>query len=362
MRVRAIAIASEHSNTVGTVEIECTAQGLAITYIDAARVGDEGVPVPFEQGQRVSVDWSSVRHARHIGSALALEFELPHGGAQRCLLVHFSTGHDVTLQEVQHRRLLLRLWTLGLSVVLASALALAAPRLSPSIGPISGLTAGFVFAVILILIGVKAERFLADGGRRSKVLGELFVSDLLAFLPNIPVGPLEVSAKRFNFPRFDGIVPRTTLAISLTLADALLAALIMFRWIITPHDDSLERNVPEFASPAPPTFSENSERSPVPASTPISTAIELPVSPVPAKSAPVASLPIAGVARVAGPCECKRADSLLWGQPLPRVSLVVLSSHRYKRREHEHVEVEFAAINNSDHEIAELTSMAEFFQ
>jgi hypothetical protein len=41
---------------------------------------------------------------------------------------------------------------------------------------------------------------------------------------------------------------------------------------------------------------------------------------------------------------------------------VVLSSRRYKRHEHEHVELEFAAINNSDHEVAELTSMAEFFQ
>jgi hypothetical protein len=70
----------------------------------------------------------------------------------------------------------------------------------------------------------------------------------------------------------------------------------------------------------------------------------------------------AAVARLTGPCECQRADSLLWSKPIPRLSLIVLSSRRYKRKEHEHVEVEFAAINNSNRDLSELTSMAEFFE
>jgi len=361
MRVRAFAIASEHSNTVGTVEVECTANGLALTYIDAARVGDEGVPIAFDRWQQVLIDWSWVRQARLLGAALAIEFELPSMGVQRCLLVHFSSGHDVTLQEFQQKRLLLRLWTLGTSVVLASAIALAAPRLSPAIGPWMGLLAGVSFAVILVVIGGKAERILSDGGRQSKVLGELFANDLLAFVPKIPREPFQVSAKPFSWPHFDGILPRTTLAISLTLAGALLAALIMFRWVVVSHDEVSDHYVQRSPEPVRAAL----DQPPKPAAA-LKGALP-PVTSAPAidsnqpSTAPIASSN-AGTARTSGPCQCQRADSLLWSQPLPRVSLIVLLSRRYKRHEHEHVEVEFAAINNSDKDVSELTSMAEFFQ
>ena len=360
MRVRAFAIASPHSNTVGTVEVECTAEGLVLTYIDAARIGDEGVPIAFDRWQKVLIDWAFVRQARLLGAALSIEFEMPSMGIQRCLLVHFSSGHDVTLQEFQQKRLLLRLWTLGTSIVLASAIALSAPRLSPTIGPLMGLLAGVTFAVILVAIGARAERFLSDGGRRSKVLGELFANDLLAFVPNIPHEPLQVSAKPFAWPRFDGILPRTTLAISLTLAGALLAALIMFRWIVVAHDDDSDRLVQQPTDPGRVAL----VRPPQPAATP--KALPPPPATASIESSPPMTPPIAvpnaGTARTSGPCQCQRADSLLWSQPLPRVSLIVLSSRRYKRHEHEHVEVEFAAINNSDKDVSELTSMAEFFQ
>jgi hypothetical protein len=44
------------------------------------------------------------------------------------------------------------------------------------------------------------------------------------------------------------------------------------------------------------------------------------------------------------------------------VSLIVLSSRKYQRHNHDHIELEFAAINNSDREFSELTSMVEFFE
>ena len=362
MRVRAIAIASEHSNTVGTVEIDCTPNGLSLTYVDAARIGDEGVPVAFERWQEVVVDWSHVRQVKLLGSALSLEFEVPPAGVQRCLLVHFSTGHEDTLQDVQQRRLLMRLWTIGVSVVVASAIALAAPRVSPSVGPWLGLCAGAIFAAILMAIGLKAERFLADGGRKSAVLGDMFVNDLMAYVPNIPREPFVAAPKAFKLPRLDGILPRTTLAISLTLAGALLAALIMFRWIIEGHNESADVGAEAAAiAPLPNAAPTREAVATVPAqSVPI--AIRPAVEAVAPSAAIAAKSQPAGQARTTGPCECQRADSLLWSQPLPKVSLIVLSSKRYKRHNHEHVELEFAAINNSDREITELTSMAEFFE
>ncbi len=362
MRVRAIAIASERSNTVGTVELDCTAQGLSLTYVDAARVGDDGAPVAFERWQQVVVAWSNVHQAKQLGSGLYIEFEVPPTGVQRCFLVHFSTGHDDTLQHIQQRRLLMRFWTIGVSVIVASATALAAPRLSPNVGPWLGLMAGLMFAAVLVAIGLKAERFLADGGRKSASYGELLVNDLIAYVPNIPREPLVASPKRFVWPRFDGILPRTTLAVSLTLAGALLAALIMFRWIVTGRDESSDRNDQPDIKDAPAVasaYQQPVEPNPVaPVTTPLPQPSATARTPVPSQTRSTNS----GQARTTGPCECQRSDSLLWSQPLPRVSLIVLSSRRYKRHEHEHVELEFAAVNNSDHEVNELTSMAEFFE
>jgi hypothetical protein len=361
MRVRAIAIASEHANTVGTVELECTAAGLEVTYVDAARVGGDGATVAFTTNQRMVIDWSRVLQARPLGSANLLEFELPHAGPQRCLLVHFTTGNEVTLQVVQQRRLLLRLWIMGIAVVVASGIALAAPRMSPGIGPIAGLVSGVLFAGLLITIGLTTERWLADGGRRSRAIRDAFIGDLLSFMPELNRDPLAPAPKPFKLPRFDRILPRTTLAISLTLAGALLAALVMFRWIVSaPTSSEVEQMhaAPVTREPARLEAPPAEELRPAP--TPLPTIAAPP--PVDTAEPTHANQDSTAVARVTGPCDCPRSDSLLWSKPIPSLSLVVLASRRYKRKEHDRVELEFAAINNSNQDISELTSMAEFFQ
>lgn len=361
MRVRAIAIASEHANTVGTVELECAAAGLEVTYVDAARVGADGATVAFSTNQRMVIDWSHVQQARPLGSANLLEFSLPHAGTQSCLLVHFTTGNEVTLQVVQQRRLLLRLWITGIAVVVASGIALAAPRMSPSIGPIAGLVSGVLFAGLLITIGLTAERWLADGGRRSRAIRDAFIGELLSFLPELNRDPLAPAPKAFKLPRFDRVLPRTTLAISLALAGALLAALIMFRWMVSAPTSSevAQVHVPRVATePARIEVAEVEQPRPTPAAVPTTAIPELADAAVPTRP----NQDNSAIARVTGPCDCPRSDSLLWSKPIPSLSLVVLSSRRYKRKEHDRVEVEFAAINNSNQDFTELTSMAEFFQ
>ena len=360
MRVRAIAIASEHANTVGTVELECTAAGLEVTYVDAARVGADGATVAFTINQRMIIDWSQVLQARPLGSANLLELDLPHAGAQRCLLVHFTTGNEVTLQVVQQRRLLLRLWIMGIAVVLASGIALAAPRMSPSIGPIAGLVSGVLFAGLLITIGLTAERWLADGGRRSRAIRDALIGELLSFMPELNRDPLAPAPRPFKLPRFDRVLPRTTLAISLTLAGALLAALVMFRWIVSAPSSSEVAQIHTQRVAKEPARIEVEQPRSAPTPVPLPTVTEPTVA-----DAAVASRPSqdnTAVARLTGPCDCPRSDSLLWSKPIPSLSLVVLASRRYKRKEHDRVEVEFAAINNSNKDISELTSMAEFFQ
>ena len=360
MRVRAISVASEQSNTIGTIELECTAQGLVLTYVDAVRVVADGAPVAFEPWQQVIVEWSKMKHARQLGSALSLEFELPASGTQRCVLVHFTTGPAETLQEIQQKRLLIRLWTVGVSVTLASAAALASPRFSPHVGPWLALFGGVGFAAILIIIGFKAERFIADGGQQSQILGAQFASELLSFVPDVPQDPQKPSAKKFVWPRLDGLLPRTTLAIALTLAGALLAALIMFRWVMYGQSSAREMATQAHVEveKARSDVTEQRDEPALPQPKLQTPAAEPSPAPTPAKAQAASPSQV----RVTGPCECQRADNLLWSEPLPKVSLVVLSSRKYQRHNHDHVEVEFAAINNSDREISELASMVEFFE
>ena len=359
--MRAIAIASEQYNTVGTVELECAAQGLVLTYVDTVRVMPDGAPIAFEPWQQVTIEWSRLRHATQAGAALSLEFELPTSGLQRCLLVHFSTGPAETHQELQQKRLLFRLWTVGSSVVLASAIALASPRVSPQLGPWLGLFGGLAFAAILMAIGFTAEQFIATGGRHSKLLGEQFINDLIAFVPAVSQEPLKLPVKQFVWPRLDGLLPRTTLAIALTLAGALLAALIMFRWVSSNQNSSPEPPMNLDSNIGPRNLAaEESPKVPEPISE--SRPKQVAAAPVTDTATPIERpAPSAASVRLTGPCDCQRADSLLWSQPIPRVSLIVLASRKSTRRNHDHIELEFAAINNSDREISELTSMVEFF-
>jgi hypothetical protein len=361
MKVRAIAIASAEANVVGTVELQPSAMGLTITYVDAVSLSEPGAPIAFESGQQITVAWCNVSAARHKGVVLWLELRLLHGGSQRLMLVHFSVGQQLSPQLLHHRRLLVRLWAVGVGAVLVVLSALGVPRLSPTLGPLAGLGIGSLFAAAIYVVACKADTWLSDGGQKSQLTGELFISDLLAYLPQIPVRPPARQPWRPRWPNLQGILPRTTLAISLTLAGALLAALIMIRWTVTARDDSAPAEFAVARSVAAPDTPPAAERKLQPASQ---------VEPLaePVDSAKVAAAPAAApglattpTAKVAGPCQCERPESLLWGEPLPRVSLIVLSSRRYQRHHHDHIELDFAAINNSDTDVAELTSMVEFF-
>jgi hypothetical protein len=219
-----------------------------------------------------------------------------------------------------------------------------------------------LFAGLLITIGLTAERWLADGGRRSRAIRDSFIGDLLSFMPELNRDPLAPAPKPFKLPRFDRVLPRTTLAISLTLAGALLAALVMFRWMVSAPTSSevASMHAPRVAQEPARIEVEEPRIAQAPAPLPLPTLAEpnLADAAVPSRSRQDST----AVARLTGPCDCPRSDSLLWSKPIPSLSLVVLASRRYKRKERDRVELEFAAINNSNKDISELTSMAEFFQ
>jgi hypothetical protein len=62
-----------------------------------------------------------------------------------------------------------------------------------------------------------------------------------------------------------------------------------------------------------------------------------------------------------GACDCAGAFDPLRGEPLPRVSLIVLGSRNYVRSGRTQTEADLAVINNSDRDLYDLASSVEFF-
>jgi hypothetical protein len=361
VKVRAIAIASPRSNVIGAVELSTSADGLRVIYVDAAHCGSDGVPVALGRNSECLVAWEKVVDGRVLGNAILLELAVGPQIVQRLLLVRFTFGHDRTPHELRQRRVLLRAVALGLGIMTLVIGALAGPRLAPNAGPLFGVTLGVILAVLVTIAGVISDRLLVTGGNSSVLVRDIFIGELMATLPRLPREPGTNAASRpaFRLPPLDGILPRTTVAVTITLSGALLAALVMAKWVFFgDHTDvkQTDRRTSEaFVQPA--------ESKPlVPAVVPVKTEIANPIPSGSTVSTPAIAHAGPGDLRVLGPCTCSRADSPLWREPLPHLTPLVLASRRFPHKNHEDVEIELAVINNSDRPLGNISVLVEFFE
>src|SRR4051812_34783991 len=112
MRYRAIAMASERSNAVGTVELECMPTGLSLVYLGVG-AWSKGRPPPEPAEHRtLPVPWPSVVRASLEGEQLFLEIDAELGPLNRLCLVHFSSGTALHHHELYRRRLVVRIATI----------------------------------------------------------------------------------------------------------------------------------------------------------------------------------------------------------------------------------------------------------
>lgn len=365
MKVRAIAIATARTNVIGSVELATLPEGLRLVYIDAAQLGADGAPVAFERGTECTVPWGQVRDARLTGTALFLDLQLGPLHSHRLMLVRFSFGNDKSPHELRQRRLLLRAFAIATGLMTVMAMTFALPRMSPHLGPFFGLGLGITLAASITLAGIVADRWLVSGGQPSALVREIFVGELMSTLPRVPREPATPLSPVIRLPNLEGLLPRTTLAVTITLAGGLLAALVMAKWVFwgnraEVHEASLsdlarsrpnadrerESDRAQDPPPEPPTAGLGS-------TSPDSSAAVVPPSSVPATP---------GGLVVRGPCSCSRADSPLWRDPLPRLTPLVLATRRFPHKNHEDVELELAVVNNSDRPLGNISALVEFFE
>jgi len=72
MRFRAIAMASERSNAVGTVELECAPTGLSLVYLEVGGFTEGYVSANQAQGEKLLVPWPQLVEASVDGEQVFL--------------------------------------------------------------------------------------------------------------------------------------------------------------------------------------------------------------------------------------------------------------------------------------------------
>src|SRR5262245_65042937 len=75
MKVRAVAIASDRSNAIGTVELECTPHGLVLVHLGVGAFSEDYAPAALTSGTRVLVPWAAIDEATIENDRVFLAFD-----------------------------------------------------------------------------------------------------------------------------------------------------------------------------------------------------------------------------------------------------------------------------------------------
>jgi hypothetical protein len=372
MKFRAIAVASERTDNtgraVGTVELECTPGGLSVVYFGVGSFTEGYAPGPLTNGTSVFVPWNQVLEAQFEGERLFLSLDPALTPHHRMLLSHFSSGAAVHHHELYRRRLLVRIAG-GAAAAIVALLGFAlVVRLAPERGPALSIVIATLAAGVVLAIAFFADRLLVFGGEASENARLLLGGELASHLPrllHVPEPEKPARAPR-TLAQFQGLLPRTTFAIVVTLAASGLGTVLMARYLIqndperqpATRSDDIRRRAPE-AEPSD--VRASGADSLAPAAAPKAAAH------APRKPASDAARAAESSVTVGEPCLCRRPDSPLWDEPLPRLSLLTLS-HKVRQgrgedenRRRKYTELDIAVVNNSKDSIDEVSLVVLFY-
>jgi hypothetical protein len=366
VKVRAVALASERSNAIGTVELECTPHGLMLVHLGVGAFSEDYAPGALTSGTRVLVPWAAFEHAVLEGDRLFLAFDPALSPHHRLLLANFSSGRSAEPSAIRRQRAVVRAGAFAFALLGGAVAALLAGRLTGA-GPALAVGAAVAGALAVLLVGLLTDRLIAYGGVPPEGVREAFEFELANYLPALGRAepPPAKKLRPLTLAELQGLLPRTTFAVVVTLTASGLAALLLARYALeeeparAAHASRERRVAPEAAeaaedAPAPPRVR------PRPAKPPAASA---------AAAAPAAPAAQGSVA-LGDPCRCARADSLLWADPIPRLSVLVLKQRVRAGRgapAHESVrkrytDVDIAVVNNGNAPIDEVALLVLFYE
>jgi len=357
-------MASERSNAVGTVELECAPVGLSLLYLGVAGFSEGYVPVTQSASEKLLVPWPQLLEASLDGEQVFLALDAKLSPRNRLCLVNFSSGNTAHHHKLYRRRLLVRLATVGAALSGALIASAAAFRLAPGTTAIGAFAIALGTAVLLCGLGFFADQLLKSGGLEGALAREAFVADLSGFLPNLvrsPTAPPPSSSKASPLAVFQGFLPRTGAAIVMSLTAATLSFVLMMQWLLTTdHAHELAAHAPRLADQRKQAASEAVAQAPTAA------AKSTPSAARPAQPAPAAAA--SAIADANSACRCRRSDSLLWRDPIPQLSVLTMSRHVRRGREEDerkdknYTEAVIGIVNNSSDPLRDVALSVEFFE
>jgi hypothetical protein len=356
MKLQATALAAERSNAIGTVELECTPHGLSVIYLGVGAFHEGYAPGALTTGTRVTVPWASVSAARVEGEQLYLEVDPALTPHSRLVLSQFSTGEHSHHKEAGKQRFIIWVGATAAALVVALISALVLPRFAPEAGASVALGVGGFGALAIIVVGLLADRQIGRLGLEGEAAREAFLVELGRFIPNLVrlPGPPAPTPKPFVWPSFEGWLPRTTVAVVITLTACVLGAVLTARWMLSPDRDARDGRVVADNEPVrePRDEPENVNRAPAPP------------TPAPSASETASSAPAGGQPGVAsgGRCSCRRSSSLLWNEPIPKLGVLTLARKLTTGPVRKRLEADVAVVNDSDQDLRDIGMGLEFFE
>lgn len=348
MKVRAIAAASERSNAVGALELECSPQGLVAGYVGVSTYADGYAPGVPAEPRTLTIPWQKITAAQATGEHLWLEVDPEVTPHNKVLLTHFSEGSDVPSPEVERRR---GLYIVSGSTILIIVLLLSlygAPGFSRHHGAWAALSLGVLVALAMVGFALISSKLQSN---RDQVAAERFLADLTYYYPTLLRGgelPRKPRARLLQ-----ETLPRSTTAITITLTACTLGALLTFAWAFrqTSAQRAASPTSREDTSPRaqPPTSSVQAASPPA----------VMPNAPAPAPAAPAPPVPSSAPGSA---CVCDRSDSVLWKDPIPRLTPLLIEQKSRSHKNHSHLELELAVVNNTKNDVNDVTMEVQFYE
>lgn len=148
--LRAIALATETSDVVGTVDLACTREGLAITFVRVAPYLRSYATTRPTMGGVAVVPYDRIEGAWDDGETLRLVLDDPRIPYRRMALAHFTRDLSVDATKLARRR---QRGYLAIAGVASLSVALVA-GVAASVSPLGGAIAGGILAFAVVASGL----------------------------------------------------------------------------------------------------------------------------------------------------------------------------------------------------------------
>lgn len=350
--IRAVAVAHETANAVGTVELSCSPSGLIVKFVRISAWTEGFVPYPATVSENVIVPFDQIARVTIDGDGLVHfvfdPFCTPFNRLVLAGLVH-EAAFDHRTSYRRRERIERKIGMVALIAWIPIVIGLA--RLFPSMAPTLDVAFGVTLSGILhtmrreiasrlVLFSAKSELV------RDELLAELSLrlpagrvrEQVASAVPAPAASPAELGEPEIPEP---GSL-RGLFVTAGIVAAAAVVAILVGRGLVAAEPDAAQRAANDESSS---TSTEPLAAAQVPSALPC----------VPIVADAVVTKPV-----LPG-CVCERADSPLWKDGVPRLSVVARDRAKKSSAKKPTVAPEIAIVNNTGDDLKDVVLTVNFF-